>query len=169
MGEKLNAKLVVGIGVLAFLIPFLGHTGYGWWEWVRGPELRRSTCEYNLKALWFLSRRFSQHFQSPFPPPSFEAVKAYVMKREPVMMTRQLAKYLGLEPLLGLIEGVYWTFGGPILVCDWDPKYLLKMAQMQQWLDFQSSYRWRPDARTLAECPYCRIAVLLDGRIEKRP
>ncbi len=129
---------------------------------------RQTVCnsDFSLKSLWFLSRQVSHHYRFPFPPP-FKAVKAYVDKRPSVLMTRQIAKYLGFGHVAGRTEGAYWTFDA-ILVCAKDPKYLPKMAKMIQSLDYEPSYRWQPDARTLAYCPFCRLAVLLDGKLEKR-
>ncbi len=156
---------IVGIGVMAFLLPLVGHTVKQWWGWRQGVNLAMEpSCEYNLKSLWFLSRRVSHQYHLPFPPP-FKVVKdKYVYRGEPVLMTRQLVEYLGLE---GLAEGAYWTFK-TILICAKDPKYLMKMAKMQQSMDYEPSYRWCPDERTLAECPYCQIVILLDGRVERR-
>ncbi|MFA0753329.1 MAG: hypothetical protein IMHGJWDQ_001100 [Candidatus Fervidibacter sp.] len=159
----MSVRRAIGIGILAFLLPFLWHTGRQWWEWIRSPEAEKeASCEYNLKALWLLSRKVSHLYRFPFPPP-FKAVKAYVEKRPSILMTRQIAEYLGL----GKLKGAYWTFDA-ILVCAKDPKYLLKMAQMAQDLDYHPSYQWHPDAKTLAYCPYCRLAVLMHGKLEKR-
>lgn len=153
---------VIGIGIFAFLLPFLLHTGQGLWQWRQAWEEKEPSCEYNLKALWLLSRQVSRRYQLPFPPP-FKAVKRYVEIRPSILLTRQISEYLGL----GKLEGAYWTFD-VILVCAKDPKYLLKMAKMSQNLPYEPSYRWHPDSRTLAYCPYCGLAVLMDGKLEKR-
>jgi len=115
---------------------------------------------YNLRSVWILSRKVSRRYQVPFPPP-VELVK--VATKKTVLLTEQEANYLGMPE----IAGNYFEFL-LALICPRDPKYLLKVAMDSQGLDYQPSYIWHPDARTLAYCPYCRIAVLLDGKIEKR-
>jgi len=159
----MSVRRVVGIGILAFFLPLLWHTGRQWWKGIKVVELEKEpACEYNLKALWLLSYRVSKRQQLPFPP-SFKTVKAYIDTRPSILLTRQISEYLGL----GKLEGAYWTFDA-ILVCAKDPKYLLKMAKMSQDLPYEPSYLWCPDTRTLAYCPYCGLAVLLDGKLEKR-
>jgi len=156
-------RRVIRIGILVFLFTLLWHTWRGLYQWRRAVELAKEpSCEYNLKSLWLLSRQVSKHYQLPFPPP-FKVVKAYADTRPSVLMTHQISEYLGL----GKLEGGYWTFD-LILLCARDPDYLLKMAEMTQGLPYEPSYRWLPDARTLAECPYCRLAILLDGNLTIR-
>jgi hypothetical protein len=75
-----------------------------------------------------------------------------------------MQKFLGLP--IGW-EGTYIDFRG-ILLCARDPDYLLKMAKMAQRLPYEPSYRWLPYANTLAECPYCRLAISLDGKLTAR-
>ncbi|MFA0761234.1 MAG: hypothetical protein HZLCBSQH_001339 [Candidatus Fervidibacterota bacterium] len=117
-------------------------------------------CRYNLKALWVLSQKVSRRYQAPFPPP-VRWIKMATKKT--VMLTEREANYLGMSEWVGS----YVDF--PLsLICPRDPKYLLKVAMDSQGLDYEPSYLWHPDNRTLAYCPYCRLAVLLDGKIEKR-
>jgi len=159
----MTAQRIVGIGILIFLLPFALHTGQKWWQWKQYVEMEKEpACDYNLKALWILSRHASNRYRLPFPPP-FKVVKAYADRRPSILMTLQISEYLGI----GKLEGGYWTFVGNWL-CAKDPKYLLKMAKMSQDLDYEPSYLWCPDARTLAYCPYCGLAVLMDGKLEKR-
>lgn len=160
----MSTKRVVGIGIFCFLIVFTLYTGNIWWIWKHKFEIEKnSDCSYNLKALWLLSHRISKHYQLPFPPP-FKIVKTYIERPRSILMTPQISEYLGLGKLEG---GYYWTFIG-ILLCSKDPKYLVKMAKMSQNLNYEPSYIWHPDTRTLAYCPYCGLAVLLDGKLEKR-
>lgn len=148
-------------GIVFFTIVLLITTiwtlaiGYSW------PNLESYfICPYNLKTLWILSRKASRYYQIPFPPP-IKLVK--IMTQRSFLLTEREADYLGIS------EQVYTYVDFPLsLICPRDPKYLLKVAMDSQGLDYQPSYLWHPDARTLAYCPYCRIAVLLDGRIEKR-
>jgi len=156
-------KQVISIGIFIFLFLFLWNTVGEIWGWRKGAELAKEiSCEYNLKSIWILSQRYSRLYKVSFPPP-FQAVKEYIEKRQSILLTKKISEYLGL----GKLEGAYWTFDA-ILVCSKDPKYLLKMAKMSQDLPYEPSYQWCPDRRTLAYCPYCGLAVLLDGKIEKR-
>lgn len=79
------------------------------------------------------------------------------------MLTSKTSTYLGMAGQ----EGVNQDFRG-ILICPRDPNYHLKLAKMSQNLPYEPSYQWHPDERTLAYCPYCGLAVLLDGKLEKR-
>lgn len=152
----LSVRCIASIGIIAFLLSFALETGRQW----RGQV--KPACEYNLKALWLLSRHASIRFQYPFPPP-YKFIRHIADSRQPVLLTRQTAEYLKMPQL----AGVYANFDS-ILLCARDPDYLLKMAKMSQNLDYEPSYLWHPDAKTLAYCPYCKLAVLLDGRLEKR-
>ncbi len=151
---------LTGAGI--FLGAFLLRTG---WELARERvwvyfETYYTCPRYNLKEVWVLSQKVSKRYRVPFPP-TLELVKQATKKT--VFLTEREAQYLGMPYL----AGSYFEF--PLaLLCPRDPKYLLKIAMDLQGLDYEPSYRWCPDGRTLAECPYCHIAVLLDGRIEKR-
>jgi len=118
-------------------------------------------CRYNLKALFILSRKLSKRYQVPFPPP-VKLIKMATKKM--VMLTEREVNYLKISSEW---VGTYVDFSLS-LVCPRDPKYLLKVAMDGQGLDYEPSYIWHPDNHTLAYCPYCRLAVLLDGKIEKR-
>ena len=108
---------VVGVGILVFLLPFALQTGKKWWQWERELAMvTESSCDYQLKALWLLSRKASQIYRIPFPPP-FPVVKTYVDKRQSILMTRQISEYLLGT---GKLEGGYWTFD-LILICGRDP------------------------------------------------
>ena len=161
---EMRARKIIGVSILAFLLPFAFQTIKKWWQWERELTMEtESSCDYQLKALWLLSRRVSQIYRLPFPPP-FSVVKEYAGKRQSILMTRQISEYLfGV----GKLEGAYWTFD-LILICRRDPDYLLKAAKYVQHLPYEPSYRWFPDARTLAECPYCRLAISLDGKLIER-
>ena len=163
----MRVRKIIGVGILVFLLPFAFHTGKKWWQWEQALKMEtESSCDYQLKALWLLSRRVSQIYRLPFPPP-FSVVKEYADKRQSILLTRQISEYLFGIGKLGKLEGVYWTFD-LILICRREPDYLLKVAKYTQHLPYEPSYRWLPDARTLAECPYCRLAISLDGKLERR-
>lgn len=158
----MSVRCTLLIGIVIFLLPFAIETGRHWWRWTH-PQLFPA-CGYNLKALWLLSRRVSSHYQLPFPPPLRVVKLHYIDSGSPLLVTQRMAEYLGMSQQS---VGVYTDFRG-ILLCIREPTYLLKMARMSQGLDYEPSYLWQPDAKTLAFCPFCRLAVLLDGRIEKR-
>jgi len=160
----MNTRKVTVVGFVIFGTVFALQTGYLWWQWKKGIELaKESSCDYQLKALWLLSRKLCNEYRLPFPP-SFPTIQAYANRRPSVLMTRQISQYLfGTDKL----EGGYWQFS-LILICAKDPKYLMKVAKASQNLPYEPSYLWHPDARTLAYCPYCGLAVLLDGKLEKR-
>lgn len=148
------------IGVLLFMASFFTATVWELaeeWIWIRFEPFY--VCQrYNLKALWVLSHRVSRRYQVPFPPP-MELVKQATKK--PVLLTEREANYLGRPEATGIYIDFPLTF-----ICPRDPGYLLKVAMDTQGLDYKPSYHWNPDRRTLAECPYCRLAVLLDGTME---
>ncbi len=156
IGKKISL-----VGVLIFAISYLATI-----EWNLVKEQVWTyfepyfACRYNLKALWVLSQKVSRRYQVPFPPP-VRWIKMAMKKT--VMLTEREANYLGMSEWVGS----YVDF--PLsLICPRDPKYLLKVAMDSQGLDYEPSYLWHPDNLTLAYCPYCRLAVLLDGKIEKR-
>ncbi len=157
----MSSKTVVAVGVIAFLAPFGVKTAQYWLAWQKQVEIK-PYCDYNLKALWVVARQCSVRYRLPFPPP-LPLVQDFADSGQSVLITEKIANYLGL-PYMG---GGYTDFRGT-LICAQDPDYLLKIAKMTQGLPYEPSYRWCPDERTLAECPYCHIAVLLDGRIERR-
>lgn len=157
MAERKAYLFGVSLFVVSFLITTVWELAR---EWVWTYFEPFYACSYNLKGLWVLSQKVSRHYRVPFPPP-FKLVKQSVKKS--VLLTERDANYLGFPEW----AGSYMDFP-LLLICPRDPDYLLKVAMDKQWLEYSPSYRWRPDARTLAECPYCRLAVLLDGRIEKR-
>ncbi len=151
------------IGALAFLLPFGLKTGQRWRNWHIALDLiKQPTCRYNLKALFVVARLCSNEDRFPFPPPFHIIQGFWVDSGRPVLMTPEIGKFLGF-----VSEGTYINFRG-ILLCARDPKYLLKGAMRAQGLPYEPSYRWRPDALTLAECPYCRLAITLDGRLRER-
>jgi len=151
------------IGGLLFTITFTFTTV---WEITRPLvwiyfEYLYSCSRYNLKSLWVLSRKVSRLYQVPFPP-SIKLVKQMTTKS--ILLTEREVNYLGMPKIFA---GNYVDF--PLtLICPRDPKYLLKVAMDIQGLDYEPSYIWYPDAQTLAYCPYCRIAVLLNGKLERR-
>ncbi|MER3500439.1 MAG: hypothetical protein C4295_03000 [Candidatus Fervidibacterota bacterium] len=150
------------IGTLLFVVSFLIATVWELtkeWVWIYFEPFY--VCSrYNLKAVWVLSRKVSVRYQVPFPPP-IEVVKKATKKS--VLLTPKEAGYLGMPEF----AGSYTDF--PLaLLCPRDPDYLLKIAMDRQGLDYEPSYLWQPDKGILALCPYCRLAVLWDGRIEKR-
>jgi hypothetical protein len=64
------------------------------------------------------------------------------------------------------VSGIYTGPELEALVCPRDPEYGYKAARaLNGSPTFQPSYRWNPDARTLAACPFHRIAVGRDGVI----
>lgn len=156
----LNRKaILMGVGI--FLFSFL--TTVVWMTWkgrLKVSENNLSICAYHLKSLWLISRRISNRYRIPFPP-HFGLVSSLVNKS--FLITEREANYLGMPE----ISGTYMTFSG-ILICPNDPDYLFKLAMLEQGLNYQPSYQWRPDNRTLAYCPHCHMTVLLDGTIEKR-
>ncbi len=154
---------VISVGVLLFLITFGLTTGRLWLGWQEQSEIKPA-CRYNLKALWLVARICSVKDRVPFPPPLSIIQNYWVDPGREVFLTPDMVKFLRLPEF---VEGSYWEFRG-ILHCARDPNYLLKMAQMAQGLPYEPSYRWLPDAKTLAECPYCRLAVSLDGKLVKR-
>jgi len=158
----INRKVYL-IAFLLFVICFLIAT---MWQIISKLPLEINIgayyiCRYNLKVIWILSQRISRRYQVSFPPP-VELVKLTMNK--PILLTEREANYLGTSSEW---IGAYVDF--PLsLICPRDPKYLLKVAMDSQGLDYEPSYIWHPDNRTLAYCPYCRLAVLLDGKIERR-
>jgi len=102
--------------------------------------------------------------QSAFPATIALVQRFWVDSGRSVLLTPDMQKFLDLP---AFSEGTYMDFRG-ILLCARDPDYLLKMAKMAQGLPYEPSYRWLPDARTLAECPYCRLAISLDGKLIER-
>jgi hypothetical protein len=154
-------KRIYTVGVLFFIISFFGTIAWELlkgWIWIYFEPLY--VCSHNLRIVYVLSRRISQRYQLSFPPP-IDMLKRSM--RKSILLTQQEADYLGMSEL----EGVYIEF--PLaLICPRDPDYLYKVAMDSQGLDYEPSYIWHPDNRTLAYCPYCRLAVLLDGKIEKR-
>jgi len=158
-----NAMKVIGIGALLFLVAFAIATGRWWRDWQAQLKIEPA-CSYNLKALWVVARLCSVKDKTPFPPPLPFIQRFWVDAGREVLLTPDMQKFLELP---ALFKGTYWDFRG-ILLCARDPDYLLKMAKMEQGLPYEPSYRWLPDARTLAECPYCRLAISLDGKLERR-
>ncbi|MFA0761229.1 MAG: hypothetical protein HZLCBSQH_001334 [Candidatus Fervidibacterota bacterium] len=154
---------VIVVGALIFLVTFCLATGRLWLRW-QGESIVNPSCPYNLKALWFVARLCSVKDKVPFPPPLPFLQRFWVDSGREVLLTPDMRKFLDLP---AFSEGTYMDFRG-ILLCARDPDYLLKMAEMTQGLPYEPSYRWLPDARTLAECPYCRLAILLDGNLTIR-
>lgn len=148
------------VGVSIFFAVFSIATGYLWFLWQRSDYILPA-CDYNLKALWVVARHCSVKYRLPFPPPQ-KVVQNFVDSGTSIFVTPRIASYLDLPFPEGSID-----FRGAFL-CARDPSYLLKMAQMTQGLAYEPSYQWHPDAKTLAYCPYCRLAVLMDGKLEKR-
>ena len=155
-------RVITG-GVLIFLVTFGLATGRLWLRWQKGSVVNPA-CHYNLKALWLVARLCSVKDKVPFPPPLPFIQRFWVDSGRSVLLTPDMQKFLDLP---ALSEGTYMDFRG-ILLCARDPDYLLKMAKMAQGLPYEPSYRWLPDARTLAECPYCRLAISLDGKLIER-
>jgi hypothetical protein len=160
----MNTRKVTVIGFVILGIVFALQTSYFWWQWKKSIEVvKESSCDYQLKALWLLSRKLCKENHIPFPP-HFHVIQDYANRRPSILMTRQISQYLfGTDRL----EGAYWQFS-LISICAKDPKYLVKVAKASQGLPYNPSYIWHPDARTLAYCPYCGLAVLLDGKLESR-
>lgn len=154
---------VIVVGALIFLVTFCLATGRLWLRW-QGESIVNPACPYNLKALWLVARLCSTKDHFPFPPPLPVIQRFWVDSGQGVLVTPEMQKFLGLSTRS---EGTYIDFRG-ILLCARDPNYLLKMAKMTQGLPYEPSYRWRPDVRTLAECPYCRLAISLDGKLTTR-
>jgi hypothetical protein len=162
-GEVAMPVRNLGIGALLFLVTFALTTGRWWWDWQTQLKIEPA-CSYNLKALWVVARLCSVKDKVPFPPPLPFIQRFWVDSGWSVLLTPDMQKFLDLP---ALSEGTYMDFRG-ILLCARDPDYLLKMAKMAQGLPYEPSYRWLPDARTLAECPYCRLAISLDGKLIER-
>lgn len=149
------------VGICLFLTAFSIKTGQHLGKWWRAINLSPQ-CEYNLKALWVVARHCSIKYRLQFPPP-IKVVQTFVDSGQSILLTPRTSTYLGL---LGQ-EGVAIDFRST-LICTLDPDYLLKLAKMSQNLPYEPSYLWCPDSRTLAYCPYCGLAVLLDGKLERR-
>ena len=154
---------VIAGGVLIFFVTFGLTTGRLWLRWQKGSTIEPD-CSYNLKGLWIVARLCSVKDRFPFPPPLPIVQRFWVDSGREVLLTPDMQKFLGLP--IGW-EDTYINFRG-ILLCARDPDYPLKMAKMAQVLPYEPSYRWLPDARTLAECPYCRLAISLDGKLMAR-
>lgn len=154
---------VIVVGALIFLVTFCLATERLWLRW-QGESIVNPSCPYNLKALWLVARLCSVKDKVPFPPPLPFLQRFWMDSGREVLLTPDMRKFLDLP---ASSEGTDMDFRG-ILLCARDPDYLLKMAQMTQGLPYQPSYRWLPDARTLTECPYCRLAISLDGKLTTR-
>lgn len=157
----MKTKAVISIGICLFVGTFGLKTGQYTIEWLKEVHIVPS-CDYNLKAVWVVARYLSVKYRLQFPPP-LKTVQAFADSGQAILLTPKTFDYLGLKGL----EGAYMDFRG-ILICVRDPKYSLKMAKMSQNLPYEPSYLWQPDRRTLAYCPYCGLAVLLKGKLEKR-
>jgi hypothetical protein len=157
----MRASTAVLIGLCLFVIAFGLKTGQHLLEWWRAAWIA-PYCDYNLRALWVVARHCSVRFRLQFPPP-LKTVQIFVDSGQPLLLTPKTSTYLGMAGQ----EGVQQDFRG-ILICPRDPKYHLKLAKMSQNLPYQPSYQWLPNGHTLAYCPYCGLAVLLDGKLEKR-
>ena len=157
----MRVPVVVTVGICSFLITFGSKTGQHLFRWWRAIHIE-PYCEYNLKALWIVSRKCSVRYRVQFPPP-LKLVQDFVDSGETILLTPRISGYLGLAGR----EGTEIDFRGS-LICVRDPNYPLKIAKMSQNLPYEPSYLWHPDARTLAYCPYCGLAVLLDGKLERR-
>jgi len=157
----MRASIALVVGICLFLAIFSVKTGQHFVGWWKATNIS-SYCEYNLKALWVVARHCSVKYRLQFPPP-IKTVQTFVDSGQSILLTPRASTYLGF---LGQ-EGVTVDFRGT-LICARDPGFLLKLAKMSQNLPYEPSYIWHPDARTLAYCPYCGLAVLLDGKLEKR-
>ncbi|MCS7266182.1 MAG: hypothetical protein NZ805_15295 [Armatimonadetes bacterium] len=157
----MKAVTTIGIGMCLFIAAFGLKTGQHMIEWLGGIHIVPS-CDYNLKAVWVVAHYLSVKYRLQFPPP-LKTVQAFADSGQSILLTSKTSTYLGL---MGQ-EGTHLDFRG-ILLCALDPKYSLKMAKMSQNLPYEPSYLWQPDRRTLAYCPYCGLAVLLEGKLEKR-
>ena len=157
----MRVRAILLVGLFAFLIPFGFETGRYWIGW-QSAEKIEPACDFNLKALWVIARHFSIRHRLPFPPP-LKTIQKFIDSGYSILLTSKTASYLGSF----YREGDYIEFRG-ILLCARDPNYSLKIAKMTQGLEYEPSYHWSPDARTLAYCPYCGLAVLMDGKLEKR-
>lgn len=157
----MRVSVAVTIGIGLFLLAFGFKTGQHLLRWQMETNIV-PYCEYNLKALWVVARHCSVKYRLQFPPP-LKTVQTFVDTGQTILLTPRISDYLGYQHQ----EGVHVDFRG-ILICIRDPKYPLKIAKMSQNLPYKPSYFWCPDSRALAYCPYCGLAVLLDGKIEKR-
>lgn len=157
----MRTRIILLVGSFAFLLSFGFETGKHWIRWQRGVKIEPA-CDFNLKALWVIARHCSVRYRLSFPPPP-KIIQTLVDSGYSLLLTSRTATYLGSF----YREGDHVEFRGTLL-CARDPDYSLKMAKMTQGLDYQPSYQWHPDSRTLAYCPYCGLAVLLDGKLEKR-
>jgi len=155
----MKVSTVIVTGVCLCIGVFCLKTGQHLFEWRRMARII-PYCDYNLKAVWVVARHCSIKYQMQFPPP-LKIVQDFSDSGDAILVTPRTSIYLQSE------AGVALDFRG-ILICVRDPKYPLKMAKMSQNLPYEPSYLWCPDTRTLAYCPYCGLAVLLDGKLEKR-
>jgi len=161
MSSVVRVKSAVVIGLCLFVGAFSLKTGQNLLAWWQATHIVPS-CDYNLKAVWIVARHCSVKYRLQFPPP-LKTVQTFADSGQNILLTPRISAYLGL---IGG-EGGHLDFRGT-LICVRDPKYSLKMAKMSQNLPYEPSYLWCPDTRTLAYCPYCGLAVLLDGKLEKR-
>lgn len=157
----MRASVAIVVGICLFLLTFGFKTGQHLLRWRRETDIA-SYCEYNLKALWVVARHCSVKYRLQFPPP-LKTIQTFVDTGQTILLTPQISDYLGYQHH----EGVHLDFRG-ILICARDPKYPLKIAKMSQNLPYEPSYLWCSDPRILAYCPHCGLAVLMDGRLEKR-
>ncbi len=99
------------------------------------------------------------------PSPKLGAV-IQVLGR-PFLITERESEYLMPEA-----EEHYAQYAGPsldALLCTEDPAYGEQIGvAMAGDPGVRPSYVWCPDTRTLAHCPFHRLAVLRDGRLERR-
>lgn len=151
--------LIVFVGM--FLLGWMSTSGAQLWRLRHSPL---ESCRTSLRIIYLAAKGLEVgDSQSAVP---LNQVKRKL--REGFRLTEEDDKYL--------FEGRQGRRGGSVimsqqisLLCPSDPDFAVKTVMIKSpVLDFEPSYRWCPDDRTLAYCPHHHHALLKNGTIERR-
>ena len=117
-------------------------------------------CQNNLRSIYLTNRKL--------PMDKRDDISAMANKlNTSFLITKKDSEYLN-----PLSEIHVTQYVGPMLeslLCREDPAYGAKIGLvMAETTDFKPSYQWRPDSKTLAYCPFHKLACTLKGNVESR-
>ncbi len=145
----------------SFLVGWLLMSSVQLWSVWHHPV---RACRSSLQVVYVAAHKVKKDLRGTIP---LESVKRIL--RDGFRLDEEDDQYLSEGRKLGRYVGSRVISQQISLLCPSDPGFAVKVVMIKSpVLDFEPSYRWCPDDRTLAYCPYHHYAMLRDGTIERR-
>lgn len=157
----IQQRRLVSVCAGSFLVGWLLMSSVQLWRVWRYPVM---ACKSSLQIVYVAARKVRKDLRGTIPT---QAVKRIL--RDGFRLDEADDKYLSEGRKPGRYVGSKVMSQQISLLCPSDPDFAVKVVMLKSpVLDFEPSYRWCPDDRTLAYCPYHHYALLRDDTTERR-